>query len=147
MRFAAVRHAAGLMLALVWAVARLAQPLDAACPHHAPVPADDGAHVTHAADLTVPASAHAHHHVAGNSATPPAPEPAPGHHVPANGCDCIGACCAATLVAMPALAVDGVRPADRWIDPVSDVQPHTPRVHRWVHRQPPANAPPRSAET
>jgi hypothetical protein len=130
MPFAALRRTASLVLVMVWAVARLAQPLQAACPHHAgALPHADAV----AADGA--AGSHAHHQ---------APAPAHDHQAPPAACECAADCCAAASISMPAapepLTVARVtHPATSRFD-----APRGPIVSRWAHRQPPANAPPRT---
>ncbi len=76
MRLAAMRHAASLVLALVWAVARLAQPLNATCPHHA-LASIAAVTAEQRASADVHTASHAHLHDAGTGTTTPASAPAP----------------------------------------------------------------------
>jgi hypothetical protein len=140
MRLAAMRHAASLVLALVWAVARLAQPLNATCPHHA-LASIAAVTAEQRASADVHTASHAHLHDAGTGTTTPASAPAP--HAPDTGCDCASACCAASVVAMPMLAEPIGVPLIAWTTRVAFTAPRAPHVRRVAHRQPPANAPPR----
>ncbi|MFY7948081.1 MAG: hypothetical protein ACOVRP_02600 [Gemmatimonas sp.] len=128
MRFAALRRTASFVLVMVWAVARLAQPLQAACPHHMPaLPVADAVAVDEAA------GAHAHHE---------APAPTHDHDAPLAACECASHCCAAVSISMPEapepLAVGRVAQTATWRFDA----PRAPVVLRWAHRPPPANAPP-----
>jgi hypothetical protein len=135
-----MRHAAGLVLALVWAVARLAQPLNATCPHHAPA-STAAAIAVHLADAEAHAASPAHHH--GEGAGAETPDSAPEPLAPDTGCECASACCAASVVAMPMLAEPIGLPPIAWTTRVAFAAPRAPHVRRLAHRQPPANAPPR----
>jgi hypothetical protein len=155
MRFAAVRHAASLVLALVWAGARLAQPLQPDCPHHAAVlAAAPGPSVVAPASGPDAPTAHAHHaeHAPAAPSSYPSPEPEPEpqpepepeheHGTPAAPCECAAQCCAAGTVAVPAAAWRVSLPTRVGEAPFLVPTPRAPDLSRLAHRQPPANAPP-----
>lgn len=144
MRISAMRRMASLTLALVWGAARLAQPLQPECPHHAVAAAQSAA----TPEVAAPAAAdpHAHHHAPGHVA-PPAAEPSShtDSHEPAHSsapCECAAHCCAASTVAIatvvpPLLAT--ITMPER-VEIVSS-RSSAPRA-LLSHRQPPATAPP-----
>jgi hypothetical protein len=143
MRFSAMRRMASLTLALVWGAARLAQPLQPECPHHA-VTAAAAAQETPAAT-----NPHTHHHAMAGDAVPASAAPAehPASHHPGNSsapCECAAHCCAASTVAVAPTVeslIATIAPPSRVI--VVPLQASAPRARLSV-RQPPATAPPTS---
>ncbi len=130
MRTAVMRRMASLVLAMVWAVARLAQPLQPACPHHA-------------TDKVVGAVAHQHHvahhaEVGGHGAAEPASAPEPS----APAFECAAHCCAAAAVSMPQSAWSATIVVSAAAESSSFGAPTNPVVRPWTHWQPPSTAPP-----
>lgn len=146
-----MRRVASLTLALVWGVARLAQPLQPECPHHAvaaQAAATATATATTTAEVPAPVSAdpHAHHHATAHAGAPAAePASSPPSHHPAHSsapCECAAHCCAASTVAMAA-AVPQLNATITTPERVAiaTIRSSAPRA-RLSHRQPPATAPP-----
>lgn len=145
MRFSVMRRVASLTLALVWGAARLAQPLQPECPHHAVAAAAQSAATPEVAAAAA-ADPHAHHHAPGHVA-PPAAEPSShtDSHEPAHSsapCECAAHCCAASTVAIaaavPSLSATITTPERVEI---ASTRSGAPRA-LLSHRQPPATAPP-----
>ncbi|WP_353268853.1 hypothetical protein [Gemmatimonas sp.] len=130
MRTAVMRRMASLVLAMVWAVARVAQPLQPACPHHAV--GEVTAAVSHQHDGAHQAHAGAH----GEPSTPDTPEQS------APACECAAHCCAAAAVSVPqSAAIESVLVSVA-AAPTIDGAPTNPAVRPWSHWQPPSTAPP-----
>jgi hypothetical protein len=164
MRFSAMRRLASVVMAVVWSGARLAQPLQPVCPHHAAAFAttavEEAAGAVASAEVAAPAMAHhapAHHayqHASAllsASATLGAAGEAAGSESPAHHpegttapCECAAHCCAAATVAIGATAPT----FEIVVATVASVpqvvhRDRAPRQRR-AHVQPPATAPPAS---
>lgn len=161
MRFSAMRRLASVVMAVVWSGARLAQPLQPVCPHHAAAFAtaavEEAAVSVASAEVAAPAMAHhapAHQHASTLPSAPasfdaaetPAGSESPAHHPEGTTapCECAAHCCAAATVAIGATAPT----FEIVVATVASVpqvvhRDRAPRQRR-AHVQPPATAPPAS---
>jgi hypothetical protein len=136
MSFSVMRRMAGLVLALVWSGARLAQPLQPGCPHHTVVEA--------AAPDAAGATAHAHHGLPPASAlatagAQPAPDQAPVSDQP---CECAAHCCAASAVAIAVAPTSVVVATVTLAAAPLAARPSPAPTNGAQRRQPPSTAPP-----
>jgi hypothetical protein len=153
MRLPAMRRVAGLLMAVVWSGARLAQPLQPTCPHHA---VEQAAAAVDQADGT--SDEHAVHHrfasvagigmahealVAGASESVSLSDPAPSHpHHSDAPCECAAHCHAASSVALNVTLPTLVGPCA--VGTTSEPYPVVREAPSatFAHRQPPSTAPP-----